>query len=53
MNNGKMWCVVNPTVGIPAFLGGVALIAFTLLDFFHRQTDIGTYINYNESITPP
>ncbi|MEM1402610.1 MAG: light-harvesting protein [Pseudomonadota bacterium] len=30
MNNGKMWCVVNPTVGIPAFLGGVALISFTI-----------------------
>jgi light-harvesting protein B-800-850 alpha chain len=30
MNNGKIWTVVNPTVGIPAFLGGVALIAFTV-----------------------
>jgi light-harvesting protein B-800-850 alpha chain len=27
MNNGKMWCVVNPTVGIPAFLGGVAVVS--------------------------
>jgi light-harvesting protein B-800-850 alpha chain len=25
MNNGKLWCVVNPTVGIPMFLGGVAV----------------------------
>ncbi|MEM7692514.1 MAG: light-harvesting protein [Pseudomonadota bacterium] len=30
MNNGKMWTVVNPTVGIPALLGGVALISFTI-----------------------
>jgi light-harvesting protein B-800-850 alpha chain len=27
MNQGKIWLVVKPTVGIPAFLGGVALIA--------------------------
>lgn len=30
MNNGRVWCVVNPTIGIPAFLGSVALIAFTV-----------------------
>jgi light-harvesting protein B-800-850 alpha chain len=28
MNQGKIWCVVNPTVGLPLFLGGVATIAF-------------------------
>jgi light-harvesting protein B-800-850 alpha chain len=27
MNNAKMWLVVNPTVGIPALLGSVAVIA--------------------------
>jgi len=27
MNQGKIWLVVKPTVGLPAFLGGVALIA--------------------------
>jgi light-harvesting protein B-800-850 alpha chain len=27
MNNGRIWCVVNPTVGLPLFLGGVAGIA--------------------------
>ena len=27
MNNGKMWCVVTPTVGIPLFLGGVAVVS--------------------------
>ncbi|MEM1186918.1 MAG: light-harvesting protein [Pseudomonadota bacterium] len=30
MNNGKMWCVVNPTVGIPMFLGGVAVVSLTV-----------------------
>jgi light-harvesting protein B-800-850 alpha chain len=30
MNNGRIWCVVNPTVGLPAFLGSVALISFTV-----------------------
>ena len=27
MNQGRIWCVVNPTVGLPLFLGGVAAIA--------------------------
>ncbi|MEO1078772.1 MAG: light-harvesting protein [Pseudomonadota bacterium] len=30
MNNGKMWCIVNPTVGIPVFLGGVAVVSLTV-----------------------
>lgn len=30
MNNGRIWCVVNPTVGLPLFLGSVALMAFTV-----------------------
>ncbi len=30
MNNSRMWLVVNPSIGIPAFLGGVALISFTV-----------------------
>jgi light-harvesting protein B-800-850 alpha chain len=30
MNQGRIWCVVNPTVGLPAFLGSVALISFTV-----------------------
>lgn len=30
MNNGRIWCVVSPTVGLPAFLGSVALISFTV-----------------------
>ena len=27
MNNGKIWLVVKPTVGLPLFLGGVAAIS--------------------------
>lgn len=27
MNQGRIWCVVNPTVGLPLFLGGVTTIA--------------------------
>ena len=27
MNNGRMWCVVNPTVGIPLLLGGVVTMS--------------------------
>lgn len=27
MNQGKIWLVVKPTVGLPLFLGSVALIA--------------------------
>ncbi|MGD8956854.1 MAG: light-harvesting protein [Chromatiaceae bacterium] len=28
MNNGKIWCVVKPSVGLPLFLGGVWVISF-------------------------
>jgi light-harvesting protein B-800-850 alpha chain len=27
MNQGRIWCVVKPTVGLPLFLGGVAVIS--------------------------
>jgi light-harvesting protein B-800-850 alpha chain len=27
MNQGRIWCVVKPTVGLPLFLGAVALIS--------------------------
>ncbi len=30
MNQGRIWCVVSPTVGLPLFLGAVALISFTV-----------------------
>lgn len=30
MNQGRIWCVVQPTVGLPLFLGSVAVIAFVV-----------------------
>jgi light-harvesting protein B-800-850 alpha chain len=27
MNQGRIWCVVKPTVGLPLFLGTVLIIA--------------------------
>ena len=30
MNQGRIWCVVSPTVGLPLLLGAVAVIAFTV-----------------------
>ena len=30
MNQGRIWTVVNPTVGLPLFLGSVALMSFTI-----------------------
>jgi light-harvesting protein B-800-850 alpha chain len=30
MNQGRIWCVVHPTVGLPLFLGSVALMSFTV-----------------------
>ncbi len=27
MNQGKIWCVVHPTVGLPLFLGTVTVIS--------------------------
>ena len=30
MNNGKIWYVVKPSVGLPLFLGGVWTISFVV-----------------------
>jgi len=30
MNQGRIWCVVNPTVGLPLFLGSVTVIAIAV-----------------------
>jgi light-harvesting protein B-800-850 alpha chain len=30
MNQGRIWCVVNPNHGLPLFLGSVALMSFTV-----------------------
>jgi light-harvesting protein B-800-850 alpha chain len=30
MNQGRIWCVVSPTVGLPLFLGSVALTSLAV-----------------------
>ena len=30
MNQGRIWCVVKPTVGLPLFLGGVLVISLLI-----------------------
>ncbi len=30
MNQGRIWCVVKPTIGLPLFLGTVLLISVTI-----------------------
>jgi light-harvesting protein B-800-850 alpha chain len=30
MNNGRIWCIVSPTVGIPLFLSAAALTSLTV-----------------------
>ncbi len=30
MNQGRIWCVVSPTVGLPLFLGAVSITSLTV-----------------------
>ncbi len=30
MNQGRLWCVVNPSVGLPLFLGAVAITSLVV-----------------------
>jgi light-harvesting protein B-800-850 alpha chain len=30
MNQGRLWTVVSPTIGLPLFLGSVAVMSFTI-----------------------
>lgn len=44
MNNGRIWCVVNPTVGLPLFLGSVTVIALTVhFAVLNNTTWMGAY----------
>jgi light-harvesting protein B-800-850 alpha chain len=46
MNNGRMWCVVNPTVGLPIFLGAVALTSMTVHQaLLHNTTWVPAFLN--------
>jgi light-harvesting protein B-800-850 alpha chain len=38
MNNAKMWLVVSPTVGVPLFLGAVAIGSFAVHTQVVRNT---------------
>lgn len=43
---GKIWLVVKPTVGIPVFLGAVAISSFAVhLALVTQTTWIKTYLN--------
>ncbi len=39
MNQGKIWLVVKPTIGLPLFLGGVTVIALAVHTAVLTNTD--------------
>lgn len=39
MNNAKMWLVVSPTIGVPVFLGAVAIGSFAVHLQVVKNTD--------------
>jgi light-harvesting protein B-800-850 alpha chain len=46
MNQGKIWLVVKPTVGLPLFLGGVTVIALCVHAAILTKSDwYGAYYN--------
>ena len=46
MNQSKIWRVVNPSVGLPLFLGSVAVIALLVHGALLIKTDwFGSYWN--------
>ncbi len=50
MNQGKIWLVVKPTVGLPLFLGGVAVIALSVHAALISNTDwFPAYWNGNKA----
>lgn len=61
MNQGRIWCVVNPTVGLPLFLGGVATISLIvhasvltnttwMADFFNGGS--AAQVSLNDTTSP-
>jgi light-harvesting protein B-800-850 alpha chain len=62
MNNGRMWCVVNPTVGLPLILGAVALTSMTVhhalmnhttwVDAFLNGKGAPAKVGMNETASP-
>lgn len=46
MNQGRIWCVVNPTVGLPLFLGSVAVTSLIVhYSVLSNTTWFGAYWN--------
>lgn len=44
MNQGRIWCVVNPTVGLPLFLGSVAITSLIVhYSVLSNTSWIGSY----------
>jgi light-harvesting protein B-800-850 alpha chain len=39
MNQGRIWCVVNPSVGLPLLLGSVTVIALLVHAAVLSNTD--------------
>ncbi|MEM7496520.1 MAG: light-harvesting protein [Pseudomonadota bacterium] len=49
MNNSRMWLVVNPTVGIPIFLGAVAVGSFCVhVAVLSNTTWVSDFLSGNE-----
>lgn len=49
MNNSKLWLVVNPTIGIPIFLGAVAVGSFSVhMQVVNNTEWVGDFLKGNE-----
>jgi len=49
MNNAKMWLVVKPTVGVPLFLGAVAVGSFAVhVAVLSNTTWVSDFLSGNE-----
>lgn len=49
MNNAKMWLVVNPSVGVPVFLGAVAVGSFAVhVAIVTNTTWVSDFLSGNE-----
>jgi len=54
MNQGRIWCVVSPTVGLPLFLGSVAVTSLIVHACVMSHTDwMSTYWegNYGKKVS--
>ena len=46
MNQGRIWCVVNPTVGLPLLLGSVAVTSLIVhFSVLNNTTWFSSYLN--------